>query len=58
MEPLLALLPDLATQLGVGDFDIDALKTTGSNLPEMTIDGLKKFVEAGFGTTNKMKTGD
>lgn len=58
INPLLELLPDLATQLSVADFNLDELKNAAGELPEMSVDGLKKFVEAGFGTTTKMRTGD
>ena len=58
MEQLLEQLPDMAVQLGVDDFNLEQLKTIGQGLPDMTVDGLKKFVEAGFGTTTKMRTGD
>ena len=58
MEQLLEQLPDMAIQLGVDDFNLEQLKTIGQGLPDMTVDGLKKFVEAGFGTTTKMRTGD
>ena len=58
MNPLLELLPDLASQLNVDDFNLDELKNVAAELPDMTVDGLKKFVEAGFGTTTKMRTGD
>ena len=58
MEQLLEQLPGMALQLGVDDFNFEQLKTIGQGLPDMTVDGLKKFVEAGFGTTTKMRTGD
>jgi len=58
IEPIMDLLPGLAAQLNVDDFDMTVLKSAGEALPEMTVDGLKKFVEAGFGTTTKMRTGD
>ena len=49
-------IPSLAEQMGVTDFDFEDLKKKASELPEMTVDGLKKFVDAGFGTVTKMKT--
>ena len=58
INPLLELLPDLASQLSVTDFNLDDLKNAAAELPDMSVDGLKKFVEAGFGTTTKMRTGD
>ena len=58
MDPVLEKLPSLAEQMGLSDFDFDDLKKKASELPEMTVDGLKKFVDAGFGTVTKMKTGD
>merc|ERR1711962_1289376 len=56
MTPVLEKIPNLAEQMGVSDFDFEDLKKKASELPEMTVDGLKKFVDAGFGTVTKMKT--
>ena len=56
MSPVLEKIPSLAEQMGVADFDFEELKKKASELPEMTVDGLKKFVDAGFGTVTKMKT--
>ena len=56
MSPVLDKIPSLAEQMGVADFDFEDLKKKASELPEMTVDGLKKFVDAGFGTVTKMKT--
>ena len=56
MSPVLEKIPSLAEQMGVADFDFEDLKKKASELPEMTVDGLKKFVDAGFGTVTKMKT--
>merc|ERR1711962_1355911 len=56
MSPVLEKIPSLAEQMGVSDFDFEDLKKKASELPEMTVDGLKKFVDAGFGTVTKMKT--
>ena len=56
MTPVLEKIPSLAEQMSVADFDFEDLKKKASALPEMTVDGLKKFVDAGFGTVTKMKT--
>ena len=56
MSPVMEKIPSLAEQMGVTDFDFEDLKKKASELPEMTVDGLKKFVDAGFGTVTKMKT--
>lgn len=56
VTPILEKIPSLAEQMGVSDFDFEDLKKKASDLPEMTVDGLKKFVDAGFGTVTKMKT--
>ena len=55
MKPVLDIIENVAPQLDVNDFDFEDLKKKGVELPEMTVDGLKKFVEAGFGTLAKMK---
>merc|ERR1719153_1064145 len=58
IDPILNMASDLAGKLGVTDFDLEALKKIGTGLPEMSVDGLKKFIDAGFSTYNKMRTGD
>lgn len=56
LEPILAKLPELASDLGVADFPLDELREKGKNLGEMKVVGLDKFISAGFG--NKPRTGD
>ena len=58
MQPILDVAEELAKKAKCTDFDLDDLKTKASALPDVTVDGLKKFVDAGFGTLNKLKSGD